>query len=109
IDGVETPTLAPAERLVSVKECNTLLGTRLSAHRIAALLEQMRFGAKPAGRDRVRVLVPCYRADIMHDWDIFEDVAIAYGYEHLKPTLPTVATIGKEHPVSALQTSVRAI
>jgi len=45
----------------------------------------------------------------MHDWDIFEDVAIAFGYEHLKPSLPSVATIGKEHPVPALETLVRSV
>ena len=81
IDGAETPTLAPAERTVSVKECSRLLGIDLTAGEMAALLEKMRFGASPEGPDTVRVQVPCFRADIMHDWDIFEDVAIAYGYD----------------------------
>ena len=27
--------------------------------------------------------IPCYRADIMHDWDLFEDVAIAFGYDRI--------------------------
>lgn len=109
INGIETPKLAPAERLINVQECNALLGMSLSAVKIAALLERMRFGAEAVGHDQVRVHVPCYRADIMHDWDIFEDVAIAFGYEHLKPTLPSVATIGKEHQVSALETLVRSV
>ena len=37
---------------------------------------------------RLTVQVPCYRADIMHDWDIFEDVAIVYGYENLQAMPP---------------------
>ena len=99
IGGVQTPTLAPAERMVSVKECSRLLGVELTASSMAELLRKMRFGAEPAGADTVRVLVPCYRADIMHDWDLFEDVAIAYGYDKLESRPPKTFTVGKPHPV----------
>jgi phenylalanyl-tRNA synthetase beta chain len=99
IGGVQTPTLAPAERTVSVKECSRLLGVELTASSMAELLEKMRFGAKPAGKDKVKVQVPCYRADIMHDWDLFEDVAIAYGYDKLESHPPKTFTVGKPHPV----------
>src|SRR5512136_2505594 len=99
IGGVQTPTLAPAERTVSVKECSRLLGVSLTAASMAELLRKMRFGAEPAGADKVRVQVPCYRADIMHDWDLFEDVAIAYGYDRLESQPPRTFTVGKPHPV----------
>jgi phenylalanyl-tRNA synthetase beta chain len=99
IGGVQTPTLAPAERTVSVKECSRLLGVELTASSMAELLEKMRFGAKPAGKDKVKVQVPCYRADIMHDWDLFEDVAIAYGYDRLESHPPKTFTVGKPHTV----------
>lgn len=99
IGGVQTPTLAPAERMVSVKECSRLLGIELTAASMAELLQKMRFGAEPAGADSVKVQVPCYRADIMHDWDLFEDVAIAYGYDRLESQPPKTFTVGKPHPV----------
>jgi phenylalanyl-tRNA synthetase beta chain len=99
IGGVQTPTLAPAERTVSVTECSRLLGIKLTAASMAELLRKMRFGAEPAGTDTVKVQVPCYRADIMHDWDLFEDVAIAYGYERLESHPPRTFTVGKPHPV----------
>jgi phenylalanyl-tRNA synthetase beta chain len=99
INGVQTPTLAPAERTVSVKECSRLLGADLTPASMAELLERMRFGAAPVGEDAVKVQVPCYRADIMHDWDIFEDVGIAYGYDRLQGLPPKTYTVGKPHPV----------
>jgi phenylalanyl-tRNA synthetase beta chain len=99
VEGVQTPTLAPAERTVSVSECSRLLGIGLTAASMAELLRKMRFGAEPDGRDKVKVQVPCYRADIMHDWDIFEDVAIAYGYDKLESRPPNTFTVGKPHPV----------
>lgn len=107
IGGVQTPTLAPAERLISVSECSRLLGVNLTPSSMADLLRRMRFGAEPAGADTVKVQVPCYRADIMHDWDIFEDVAIAYGYDKLESRPPKTFTVGKPHPVQVNATLVR--
>ncbi len=66
---------------------------------MASLLQKMRFGAEPVGEDKLRVQVPCYRADIMHDWDLFEDVAIAYGYDKIQDLPPKTYTVGKPHPV----------
>jgi phenylalanyl-tRNA synthetase beta chain len=109
INGVATPSLAPTERTVSVRECCALIGAALTAPQMAELLEKMRFGARPVGADRVRVQVPCYRADIMHDWDLFEDVAIAYGYENFDVQVPPTFSIGKEHPVNTVATQVRTI
>jgi len=109
INGVPFPDLAPTERMVSVRECCDLIGVGLTAPQMAGLLEKMRFGAQPAGSDRVRVQVPCYRADIMHDWDLFEDVAIAYGYENFAVEVPPTFSIGTEHPVNAVATQVRMI
>mgnify|MGYP001407182058 CR=1 FL=1 len=109
IDGVQTPTLAPAEREVSVSECSRILGVTLTPGSMAGYLRRMRFGAEPAGTDRVKVQVPCYRADIMHDWDIFEDVAIAYGYDKLESRPPKTFTVGKPHPVQVNAALVREV
>jgi phenylalanyl-tRNA synthetase beta chain len=107
IDGVAAPSLASSFREVSVGECSRLLGLDLDAPTMAGLLRRMRFGAESIGDDRVRVEVPCYRADIMHDWDVFEDVAIAYGYERFKAVPSETATIAEELPSSRLKRDVR--
>ena len=109
INGVATPGLAPTERTVSVRECCELVGLELSAPQMAALLEKMRFGAQPVGSDKVRVQVPCFRADIMHDWDLFEDVAIAYGYENFDVQIPPTFSIGKEHGANTVAGQARTI
>ncbi|MDG6257989.1 MAG: phenylalanine--tRNA ligase subunit beta [Methanomicrobiaceae archaeon] len=109
VDGEQMPSLAPSERTVSVAECRRLLGIDLAAADLAALLQRMRIGAVPDGTDRVRIRIPCYRADIMHDWDVFEDAAIAYGYDAIEPALPRTFTIGREHPVSRCMDLVRTL
>jgi phenylalanyl-tRNA synthetase beta chain len=107
IGGVQTPTLAPAERTIRVNDCSQLLGIELTAQKIAELLKRMRFGAETASTELVNVQVPCYRADVMHDWDIFEDVAIAYGYDRIIDIPPKTFTVGKPHPVQVFATLAR--
>ena len=109
VEGEEMPSLAPAERVVSLAECTSLLGLSLTAEEMAGLLRRMRFGAEPDGDGKVRVLVPCYRADILHDWDIFEDVAIAYGFENFDAALPATTTVAQEHPINAVAGAVRSV
>jgi phenylalanyl-tRNA synthetase beta chain len=109
IAGSEVPTLTPSKRLVNVEECNDLLGLNLTPGQLAVLLEKMRFGAAPAGPGTVEVMIPCYRGDIMHDWDIFEDAAIAYGYENFSAELPQTFTIGRPHRVSIIAAMVRSV
>jgi phenylalanyl-tRNA synthetase beta chain len=109
IDGVPCPDLSPAGRVVSASACSRLIGLPLTPASMAELLGKMRFGAKPLDGDRVQVKVPCYRADIMHDRDIYEDVAIAYGYDRITPALPRVFAIGAKNPVTALAEAVRDI
>ncbi|HWQ66824.1 MAG TPA: phenylalanine--tRNA ligase subunit beta [Methanospirillum sp.] len=109
VNGRELPDLTPAIRDVSVTACNKLIGCSLDAVQMAAVLRKMRYGAEPTDSDTIRVRVPCYRADIMHDWDIFEDVAIGYGFDNLDTALPPTPTLGCEHPVMARAGLIREI
>ena len=109
IEGVRWPDLSPAIRYVRSDDCNRLLGTRLSPEEMAELLRKMRYGATAAKEGMVRVQVPCYRSDIMHDWDLFEDVAIAYGYERFATGISPTFAIGKPHPVSQTGSLVRQV
>jgi phenylalanyl-tRNA synthetase beta chain len=109
IEGVRWPDLGPVIRYVQTEECNRLLGTGLTPDEMAVLLQRMRYGANPVGDGTVRVEVPCYRSDIMHDWDIFEDVAIAYGYQNFAVGISPTFTIGKPHPVNIIGNLVRQV
>ncbi len=109
IDGVVSPDLRPEKRNVSVSECSKLTGIPLTAPQMTELLMKMRFGADVIDEDTVSVEIPCYRADIMHDHDVYEDAAIAYGYDKIETSLPPSFTVGKPHPVQKLYSLVRNI
>lgn len=99
--GRVTPDLSPRKMILSVGYCNRMLGLQLEPEEMAALLAKMRFGAQILGSDRIEVSVPAYRADCMHQIDLVEDVAIAYGYPNFEPEIPALPTIGNEHAVLA--------
>lgn len=103
-----SPNLEPSSWIVSTAEANRLIGFDLSSGELAAALERMRFGARADG-DQVHVLVPAYRADIMHSWDIFEDAAKAYGFDQLEARLPQTVTVGRAHPSEARKGEIREI
>ncbi len=88
-----SPNLNPAEMKLDIKYCNKLLGLSLSEKEIIKLLAKMGFGYK-----NNKVLIPAYRADILHPADLIEDIAIAYGYENFEETIPNIATIAEENP-----------
>ncbi len=103
-----SPNLAPAKWTVAADEANGLIGFCLSPEEMAKCLEKMRFGANAIGQ-KVEVLVPAYRADIMHSWDIFEDAAKGFGYDRLFAELPETVTVGRPHPSELRKSEIREV
>jgi phenylalanyl-tRNA synthetase beta chain len=83
---------------LSVEYTNKLLGLKLSSHHISELLLTAGLGIEKTQADSVEVLVPCYRVDVMHQVDLIEDVAIAYGYNNIEPLWRELATTGRAKP-----------
>jgi phenylalanyl-tRNA synthetase beta chain len=86
-----TPNLEPEEMKISIENVNKLIGLDLNEKDIGELLMKMGYEYK-----NKKVLVPAWRSDILHEVDLIEDIAIAYGYDKLVPEIPKVATIGEE-------------
>ncbi|MBI2208677.1 phenylalanine--tRNA ligase subunit beta [Candidatus Woesearchaeota archaeon] len=94
IDGNKkytTPDLRPEEMKVDIGFINKWLGLTLKENEMKKMLERMGYGYS-----NKKALIPAYRADIIHQTDLAEDIAIAYGYENFKETIPHVATIAEE-------------
>ncbi|MFH0962258.1 MAG: phenylalanine--tRNA ligase subunit beta [archaeon] len=96
-----TPFLSPEKMKFSLSYARKLLGAELPADEIAGALERMRFGVGEIDSDTLEVSVPAYRTDILHQFDLVEDVAIGLGYPSFDPEIPALPSIGREHPVIA--------
>jgi phenylalanyl-tRNA synthetase beta chain len=96
--------LKPETMKISLENTNKLLGLSLKEIDLEKLLPRMGYDYKNG-----KVLIPPWRTDILHEVDIIEDIAIAYGYNNLIPELPKVATIGEEDRYSKLSRKIAEI
>jgi phenylalanyl-tRNA synthetase beta chain len=104
-----TPNLEPSTMDVSVKESNVLIGLELDAEECATCCARMGLGATVKSAETIEVKIPAYRYDILHPWDIIEDIAIGYGYDQLTPELPDTVVIGEVHPIEKKEAAIRNI
>ncbi|KAI0269130.1 phenylalanyl-tRNA synthetase [Gloeopeniophorella convolvens] len=61
----------------------------------------------PADPDALAVAVPPTRPDILHECDIMEDAAIAYGFNRLPDIFPATSTVAQPLAVSKLSDIIR--
>jgi phenylalanyl-tRNA synthetase beta chain len=96
---VVTPSFANTLVSLSVEYTNRILGLELKSKRISELLRVAGFDIEKLSEKTITVAVPCYRTDVMHQVDLIEDVAIAYGYNNIEPVwrdLPTTGHVGPD-------------
>ena len=100
------PDFTPEKMKLDKDYINKRLGLSLTEKEIVNLLKKMGFGYK---EESSSVLIPAYRADVIHQVDLVEDVAIAYGYENFSEEIPNVSTIGEEDSFEKFCRKVREI
>lgn len=106
----QTPHLEPRYATAEVDYLNNCCGLNESPERICELLTKMCYKATPSSKDKniVDVLIPPTRADVLHQCDIMEDLAISYGFNKLPRMSPNKsATIAQALPINKLGDIVR--
>jgi len=99
-----TPNLSPEIREISIEHTNKLLGLDLNEKQIKQFLERMGHNYHKG-----KIEIPAWRTDILHEVDLIEDIAIAYGYENFVAEIPEISTIGKENPEETIKKKVSEI
>lgn len=105
----EAPDLTPRSAQAEISYINSVCGLSLQPQEICDLLKKMGYHAKPsATEDKLDVDVPITRADVLHQADIMEDAAIAYGFNDLPRhfNAPTTS-VGAALPINKLADIVR--
>lgn len=102
------PDLSTEKIKLKLDYVKYVLGVELKPAKAKQCLEKMGYGVTIKGKDLI-VEVPCYRADILGQIDIIEDLAIGYGYENFTPTIPEVASTSKELDINVFQRKLRKL
>lgn len=99
-----TPDLSPEKMKISVEKANKLLGLNLKEKDLEKLLPKMGHDYK-----NKTVYTPAWRTDVLHEVDIIEDIAIAYGYNNFTPEFPNISTIGEESTQSKIKSKIEEL
>ncbi|XP_014222849.1 phenylalanine--tRNA ligase beta subunit [Trichogramma pretiosum] len=103
----ETPELEYRIEKISSSRATNYVGISQSPEDVAKLLTKMSLKTEVKGKDELHVEVSPTRHDVIHACDIYEDVAIGYGYNNIKKTIPKTPSIGKEFPLNKLTDQLR--
>ncbi|MEM2001455.1 MAG: phenylalanine--tRNA ligase subunit beta [Candidatus Methanomethylicaceae archaeon] len=101
-----TPKLDFVQTNLNLSTIKSVAGLDLNPDEVLRLLRKMGHNVE-GGEGRVIVWSPPYRADIIHEVDLVEDIVIAIGLNNIKPEIPTVATIGRPLKGSKVRKRVR--
>ena len=97
--GNSTPLLKTRKMELDSSLTNGVLGLKLSASTIASSLKKCRLDAVPK-KNKILCTIPRFRFDIFGSMDLVEEVALGYGIENLKPTLPSSSAVGQKNIIN---------
>ncbi|CAK1355618.1 unnamed protein product [Cercospora beticola] len=106
----QTPSLQPRKAQASASFINSVCGLNESRESLSDLLKKMAYDARPSAEDKdlLDVDIPITRADVLHQADIMEDAAIAYGFNNLPKSFPaSSSSVAAALPVNKLADIVR--
>ncbi|KAK3713027.1 phenylalanine--tRNA ligase subunit beta [Vermiconidia calcicola] len=106
----QTPDLTPRATQASSSYINSVCGLNESRESLSKLLKKMSLHAKPSTTDddKLDVDIPVTRADVLHEADIMEDAAIAYGFNNLPRHFPgTSHSVASALPINKLADIIR--
>ncbi|TIA72751.1 hypothetical protein E3P92_01013 [Wallemia ichthyophaga] len=104
-----TPPLQPRQIKARSSYINSCTGLTTTAAEIVGLLSKMGLPSTATGEAEydISVTIPITRPDILHECDIMEDAAIAYGFNNLPRTFPKAYTVAAPLPINKLSDIMR--
>lgn len=104
-----SPDLIPIKKSLSVSYVNKILGTNMKSKEIIVCLQKMGYSAFDQNTNAILVEIPRWRADILHEIDLVEDVAVGYGFDKFSLDYPKALTFGKTLEQNDLYNGLRNI
>ncbi len=104
-----SPNLLPTKRTLATDYVNKILGTKLNDKDVIFCLKKIGFNAETIKKSEINVYIPAWRADILHEIDLVEDVAVGYGYDKFETQFPKALTFGRTLPDHDLYEGLKEI
>ncbi|XP_055306492.1 phenylalanine--tRNA ligase beta subunit [Sitodiplosis mosellana] len=106
-ETVVYPELEYRVESIEPKAVNGYIGVELTPEDIAKKLTRMALKSKIKADGKLEVEIPPTRHDVIHACDVYEDVAISYGYNNIERTLPKFTHFARQYPLNKLTEQLR--
>jgi phenylalanyl-tRNA synthetase beta chain len=107
VDGERMPDLTPEIMELNQEYFRDVSGLDLEESEIIERLKMMKYGAE--GGNKIKVEIPCYRNDVMHQYDLIEDIIIAHRYTNISPELPDIDQVAEQNNIEDTVQVIRDI
>ncbi|MCE5214562.1 MAG: phenylalanine--tRNA ligase subunit beta [Methanobacterium sp.] len=107
--NIQAPDLTPKERILKVKNAQKMIGIDSTTSQMVEMIRRVRLDAEVINEEEIKVSIPPYRIDILHEVDIIENVAIGYDFRKIKAYLPDVMMLASEDPGKIFENNLREI
>ena len=99
-----TPNLEPFLMSLDINYVNKILDLNLKESEVKKYLQMM-------GLDCInkKAIIPTYRVDILHQIDLIEEIAIAYGYENFDSKLSNFGSVAEEDKLEIFKKKIANI
>ena len=106
---LQRPDLSIDQKTVEHDEIERMLGIEFDPETVVDLFERSGLDASYTLGEETEyaVEIPPYRVDVLHPYDLIDDVGRAYGFNDLEPNYPDVGTVGGRHGRTRLEDAVR--
>ena len=101
---ITTPTLAAETIAIKNEQIKNLFGLELKESEIKHLIEKAQYNFKD-----YKVEIPSYRRDILHPYDVIEDIGIMYGFDKINELPLRTFTAGSVLKINGFTDKVRDI
>ena len=74
-----------------------LIGKNLSTQMIKSLLEKSFFNLKAIGKNKLEVIIPEIRSNLITNDDLIEEILRLYGYDNIEAEAPNIEMVSKKY------------
>jgi len=103
-----TPESSIRTMKTTVSYVNKICGISLNNTEICKYLNKMGLKSQIIDQETIEAQIPITRADILHECDLAEDIAIAYGYNNINEQIPQAFTVGSQQTINQMSDLIRS-
>ena len=110
VDGDFICPQVPLFKTMAIKHdyLNNVVSSKLSKQQVVENLAKMGLVSREKAEGLFEVDIPFYRSDVLHQCDIGEDLAIAFGYNNIPFSEPEIVCTGRQNGLNKQMELMRA-